>query len=76
MKMATRSKSVRAFVESLEGRTLLAVAGTLDNSFSGDGKATIDFGAGLSSVAASDVAVQSDGKNSRRRPCLPHRRAV
>src|SRR3954466_12338224 len=49
------------FIESLEPRTLLAVAGTLDNSFSGDGKATIDFGGGVT-VNATDVAVQSDGK--------------
>jgi uncharacterized delta-60 repeat protein len=34
--------------------------GSLDTTFSGDGKQTIDFGAGYD--AASDVAIQADGK--------------
>jgi uncharacterized delta-60 repeat protein len=38
---------------------LSAAPGTLDPSFSLDGKATVDFGRG---VATSDVAVQADGK--------------
>ena len=48
-------------IELMEPRKLLA-AGALDPSFSGDGKATIDFGSGLTSIRANDVAVQSDGK--------------
>ncbi len=51
----------RRFIEALEGRRLLALAGTLDTSFSGDGKATIDLG-GLFTMTANDVAVQADGK--------------
>jgi uncharacterized delta-60 repeat protein len=52
--LRSRSQSI----ESLEQRLLLA-AGTLDASFSSDGRATIDLGIGLS---VRDVAVQSDGK--------------
>src|SRR2546430_7928663 len=48
------------FIESLETRRLLAF-GALDTSFSGDGKATLDFGNGVK-VSAKDVAVQFDGK--------------
>ena len=48
-------------VESLESRELFANAGTLDPSFNGTGKATIDFGGGITS-ATYDVAVQADGK--------------
>jgi uncharacterized delta-60 repeat protein len=48
----------RARIDSLEPRRLLAVAGTLDPDFSGDGKATLSvFGSN-----AVDVAVQTDGK--------------
>lgn len=47
-------------IEPLERRRLLS-AGDLDPSFSDDGRATLDFGGGVT-VAAHDVAVQSDGK--------------
>src|SRR4051812_33954634 len=47
--------------ESLESRELFANAGTLDPSFNQTGKATIDFGGGITS-ATYDVAVQTDGK--------------
>jgi uncharacterized delta-60 repeat protein len=45
-------------IESLERRCLFAVPGSLDPTFSGDGKATV---AGLN-LSATDVAVQADGK--------------
>src|SRR5438128_11042902 len=48
-------------IEPLEARRLLAVAGTLDTSFSGDGKVTVDFPNG-NVLFANDVAVQRDGK--------------
>jgi uncharacterized delta-60 repeat protein len=46
--------------EPLERRLLLA-AGDYDSSFSGDGRATVDFGPGLYAHATA-AAVQSDGK--------------
>jgi uncharacterized delta-60 repeat protein len=46
-------------IESLERRQLLAVGGTLDPSFSGDGITNFPGGAG---IFATDVALQSDGK--------------
>src|SRR2546425_1191895 len=58
--MSRKQWQRQSIIEKLESRKLLA-AGALDTSFSGDGKATIDFGAGVR-VEASDVAVQSDGK--------------
>lgn len=48
----------RAAVEQLENRWLLAAAGALDTSFSGDGKVTM-LGPNFTTV---DVAIQSDGK--------------
>src|SRR3954454_4378205 len=53
--------------EPLENRRMFAVGGliagpgTLDVTFSGDGKTTLPFNAGGTEFA-SDVAVQSDGK--------------
>ena len=53
-------KACRCALESLEARRLFA-AGDLDTSFSGDGKATIALGAGLT-LESADVALQTDGK--------------
>jgi uncharacterized delta-60 repeat protein len=47
--------------EPLEVRTMFSAAGTLDPSFSDDGRATVDFGGGVT-VTAEAVAVQADGK--------------
>jgi uncharacterized delta-60 repeat protein len=47
-------------IESLETRRLLAAAGALDTSFSGDGLATLSFPG--ESITANEVAVQADGK--------------
>ena len=52
--------NARSTIETLENRTLFAVATDLDLSFSGDGKVITDFG-GADDVARA-VAVQSDGK--------------
>jgi uncharacterized delta-60 repeat protein len=52
-------------IEALEPRRLLAVPGTLDASFSGDGKVTVPLGFGRVvpyTIDAADVAVQADGK--------------
>src|SRR5262245_25129798 len=46
--------------ELLESRQMFS-AGALDPSFSLDGKATMNFGAGVTAIAT-DAAVQSDGK--------------
>ena len=46
-------------IESLEPRRLLAAAGSLDTSFSGDGKATLST---TDALTANDVALQADGK--------------
>src|SRR5262245_13232407 len=48
----------RCALETLEARKLLATAGTLDPSFSEDGKAT----ASNATFYSTDVAVQTDGK--------------
>src|SRR5688572_1866139 len=48
------------FIEALENRTFLS-AGDLDPTFSGNGKASFNFGEGIS-VRARDLALQSDGK--------------
>jgi uncharacterized delta-60 repeat protein len=64
-----RTSPIRFFnrwtrVEALESRRLLA-AGSLDPSFSGDGKTTVDFGVNTFDpyhIVATDVAVQPDGK--------------
>src|SRR4051794_5039853 len=48
----------RPAAELLEGRTLLAAAGDLDVSFSGDGRALFP----LAGASVNDVAVQADGK--------------
>src|SRR5438132_11104804 len=48
------------FVESLESRTLLTLAG-IDTSFSGDGSATFQFRDSQSTIAES-LDVQRDGK--------------
>jgi uncharacterized delta-60 repeat protein len=45
-------------IEPLEDRRLLAVPGSLDPTFSGDGKATFS----IANLNATDVAVQADGK--------------
>src|SRR5687768_17744706 len=50
----------RFLMDTLERRQLLA-AGALDPSFSGDGRGTVDFGAGIT-VSATGAAVQSNGK--------------
>ena len=52
-------------IESLEPRRLFAISGSLDTSFSGDGKAIVDFGLNFLpayTIDATDVAVQTDGK--------------
>jgi uncharacterized delta-60 repeat protein len=62
--LRTQSLHVRARIEALEPRQLLA-AGALDPSFSGDGKATIDFGLDQAEpyrFFPVDVAVTADGK--------------
>src|SRR4051794_18642941 len=59
--MTTYRKQIpshHCMVENLEPRQMFS-AGTLDTSFSLDGKATVNFGQG---VRANDVAVQGDGK--------------
>jgi uncharacterized delta-60 repeat protein len=48
----------RLHLESLESRRMLAIPGSLDNTFSDDGKVTVPF----NSLSAVDVAVQADGK--------------
>src|SRR4051794_35140128 len=58
---ATKLCRAAGMIEAMESRTLLAVAGSLDTSFSGDGKTTIDIGGGII-LEAHDVAVQADGK--------------
>jgi uncharacterized delta-60 repeat protein len=55
-----RKSSSPCHFEALESRELFA-SGTLDPAFNGTGKATIDFGGGITS-AMYEVAVQSDGK--------------
>jgi uncharacterized delta-60 repeat protein len=58
-----RTKSIvspTARIDTLERRMLMAVAGTLDKSFSGDGKATVAVA--NFRLVAQDVAVQADGK--------------
>ena len=50
-------------IQPLERRTLLAVAGTLDRSFSGDGKDVLKLSIDpAKSFFPSDAAVQTDGK--------------
>jgi uncharacterized delta-60 repeat protein len=63
MNPARKSSALsRCVLETLESRQLMAsAAGVLDSSFSGDGKATVEFGPGQTLFAA-DVAVQADGK--------------
>ena len=50
-----------AGIDVVRGHGRLAGPGTLDSTFSGDGKTTLAFNAG-GTESASDVAVQSDGK--------------
>src|SRR5690349_18152094 len=54
------SHSTSSIFEPLENRRLMS-AGALDPSFSGDGKATVDFGGGIA-VNATATTVQADGK--------------
>ncbi|MGH7176598.1 MAG: hypothetical protein ACREJC_04390, partial [Tepidisphaeraceae bacterium] len=56
----TVSRASKHVIERLESRVLMA-AGALDTSFSGDGKATLEFSSDIV-LAAADVAVQADGK--------------
>src|SRR5690242_6689538 len=51
----SRSVSHRESVQALESRRLLAAAGSLDTSFNGTGKATLDF-------TSTCVALTTDGK--------------
>lgn len=60
MKRRTRRCGCGVRIESLEARQLLVAAGTLDVSFSGDGKTTIASVG--ETLIATDVAVQADGK--------------
>ena len=60
MKRERTKGGEQARFEALEGRQMMAAAGTPDTSFSLDGKATLEFG--FSRFFAADVAVQRDGK--------------
>jgi uncharacterized delta-60 repeat protein len=53
--------SCSSIFEPLEDRRMFSAAGTLDPSFSGDGKATIDFGGGIT-VNSAAATVQADGR--------------
>lgn len=58
--LSSASRRSTSIFEPLEDRRLFA-AGSLDPSFSGDGRATVDFGPGITTVAEA-VVVQGDGK--------------